>query len=178
MMYFCVQYLTLIDMLKSKSFLFILTVFISLTLLFSCKKDNPAVSGTQWTVDDITFSADKNGGFFFQNDTAAIFGANTKSKDAVLLLFKSKPAEGVYSVVNFQKKSKPSLLEDNECIILVTNKSSKIAYFSLREDVGKINISNSGKKITATFSDLNLGYIDVASGDIVDAIVSGTIIEK
>ena len=165
-------------MLKSKFFLLILTVFISLTLLNSCKKDNPAVSGTNWSVDDLKFNADKNGGVLLKTDTAVVFGAGTKSKDAILLLFKSQPTSGVYSVANIQKKNKADMLGDNECIILVTYKSAKITYLPLKDDVGTINITTSGKKITASFSNLKLGYIDPNSADLVDSYVSGTIIEK
>jgi hypothetical protein len=147
--------------------------------LISCKKDPSAVEGTQWSVDDFKFSADKNGGFFFENDTSALFGANSKSKDAIILLFKSKPAAGVYFVVNTQTKPSTQMYEDNECSMLITNKTGGVPlYLCLVEDAGTIDISYSGKKIIASFSNVKLGYIDLGSGDIVDATASGTIIEK
>ena len=166
-------------MFNSKfSFLF-LSILISTTLFFSCKKDNAAVDGTNWSVDGFQFNSNNQGGVLIENDTATLFGAGTTSKDAILFLFKEKPSAGVYTVVNVQTKPNIALYDDNECNVIITNKSGDVpAYLSLADDAGVVNVSVSGKKLTATFSNLKLGYLDKNSAEIVNAYASGTVIEK
>lgn len=166
-------------MLKSKFSLFFFSALISLTFLYSCKKDNSASEGTQWSVDSFNFSSDKKAGVMLETDTATLFGASTTSKDAILLLFKKRPSAGMYYVVNTQVKTNVSMYEDNECSMIITNKTGGVViYLPLTDDAGTVDISVSGKKITASFSNVNLGYIDPSSGDLVPSLASGTIIEK
>ena len=178
MMYFCNSFTIHMTMFKNKSFLLFLSVFFALTVFISCKKDNPAVEGTTWRVDTTSFVADKNGGFFFQNDTAAIFGASSKSKDVIFFIFKTKPSPGVYNVINTVSKPDIPTYDDNECSVIITTKNPQNIYLPVTDDVGTVNISVSGKKMIATFSDLKLGFIDPLSADIVVAFASGSIIEK
>ncbi len=166
-------------MFKSKFSIFLLGVIISSSIFWSCKKDTSAQEGTNWSVDNYKFNSDKKAGFVIERDTATLFGATSESRDAILILFKKKPTAGMYYVVNTQVKTNVAMYDDNECSMIITNKSGGIAaYIPLVDDAGSLDMSVSGKKLTATFSNVNLGYIDPTSGDLVESIASGTVIEK
>lgn len=165
-------------MFKSKFSFFFLSIIISMTFLFSCKKDRAAVDGTKWSVDSYNFNSNNKGGVLLETDTGALFGASTSSNDYILILFKQNPSAGVYNVVNTQNKPNSTLYEDNDCSMLITNKSGGgEVYLALTDDAGFVNVSVSGKKITASFSNVKLGYL-TNTGSIFDAYASGTIIEK
>lgn len=157
------------------STLFVLAVSL---LTFSCKKDkSPAVSDTWWQVDAKTFNSNNNAGVLIQNDTATIFGASTKDNDAILIVFKNKPTDGIYHLIDTRVKTSANLYADNECAMLITSKNEKKSYWSLFEDGGMVSVQVKGKKTTATFTNVKLGLID-ESLNITESFASGNIVEK
>ncbi len=161
-----------------KSFpLFVLMTLISVVVLYSCKKGNTAVAETRWFVDDYTFQANNQGGVLLQTDTGAIFGAGTSDKDLILIGFKSNIGTGTYKVVNATKKAKREDFADDECALTITHGKDKL-YMGLFDDAGVVNITQSGKKYTATFNNVRLGYLLLPSTDIIEVSASGKIVEK
>lgn len=166
-------------MLKNTYTIFLSSILFSAILLFSCKKDNPAVESTKWSVDGYQFTSDNQGGVLIETDTGALFGAGTTSKDAIVILFRNKPIAKSYEVVNIVNKPKVVDYTDDECSIMITNKSGNVAvYLPLLDSAGVVNVSQSGKKITATFDNVRMGYLDATSGDLVEVSASGNIVEK
>lgn len=161
-----------------KSFpLFVLMTLFSVVALYSCKKENTAVAETQWFVDDYIFQANNQGGVLLQTDTGAVFGAGTSDKDLILIGFKSNIAAGTYKLANTTKKTKREDFADDECALTITHGKDKL-YMSLYDDGGVINITQSGKKYTATFNNVRLGYIALPTTDIIEVSASGKIVEK
>lgn len=162
----------------NKSFsVFATLLLLSTVFFFACKKDNSAVSGTKWSVDNYNFQANNNGGVLAQSDTGAVFGAATQgNSDWVLIAFKSNLTPGIYKVVNASTKKNKNEYAANECLLSIKHGKDKI-YLPLFDDAGVINITQSGQKFTATFSNIRLGY-PTENLDVIEVSASGTIIEK
>lgn len=165
--------------MSGKSFFtFLSALVVSTILIVSCKKENTAVASTWWSVDNVTFEANNSAGVFLQTDTAALFGASSRNKDGIIILFKKAPTTGAYNLIDISKKTKAADYADNECSMLITQPNEKKSYWSLYEDGGVVNISVSGKKLTAQFDDLKLALVDVTTLDLTEVRASGRIVEK
>ncbi|MCO5230325.1 MAG: hypothetical protein M9958_04120 [Chitinophagales bacterium] len=162
--------------------IFLVAFIASSMMLFSCNKDSenqPNSSDTKWSVDSYNFTANNNGGILIASDTGALFGASDKEKNSILILFKNTPNLGVYNVVNSTKKTNTSMYNSDDCSMMITNKtSSDGVYISILDTAGVVNVSKSGSKLTATFTNVKLGVIDKASAAIKPVYATGVIVEK
>lgn len=155
----------------------ILLLLGSIVFFYSCKKENPAVINTWWQVNQKRFESNKNAGVLLVTDTATIFGAASNNKDAVVIVFKKKPDAGRYYVVDTRIKTSAAAYADNECAILITDILGLKSYWSFFHHEGVVDVSYSGKKMKASFTNVKLGLID-ESLIITESFASGNIVEK
>lgn len=156
------------------SFLLLCT---SVSIFYSCKKDNSAIENTWWQVDQKQYQGNASAGVFLERDTATVFGAATDNKDALLLLFKKKPVAGRYYIVDTRIKTKAIDYADDECSMMIYDVLEKKSYWSFYHHEGVVDISLNGKKVIAKFSNVKLGLLDV-NLDIYEVNASGSVQEK
>lgn len=167
-------------MFKKMLSLLSITAFLSVILLSSCKKENSAVANTWWNVDNYSFEANNSAGVLMPTDTATLLMASSSNKDAIVILFKNTPTAGAYNLIDIRAKAKAVEYADNECSMLITQATDKKSYWSLYDDGGIVNISVSGKKVTAEFNNVKLGYVDLTTPalNVTEVTASGKIVEK
>lgn len=182
-------------MLKQSFFTFAsLCILIGFTML-SCSKGNKAMEDTYWHVNDEVYQSNSKAGIIVNpRSGGTILIAQSERNDVVLLGFNNLTS-GTFKVPNLTSNKTldelmhldPNNLKDlgelgnNECLIIVSNKNKNTLYLPIMANGGVVNISQSGKRFTATFNDIHLGEIIVSNQntlDVKEVVVSGRVVQK
>lgn len=144
-------------MLKKLPFLLALA---AITVFSSCKKDEEDGGGggttlndNQWKVLDVTYTGSAVLGSFWTEAQKTLGSATDDAKSLVAVKFAAKPtANGTYTV-----KANGDALGATECFVTIINAPSTI-FLSSGKSGDVVNVTVSGGKVTATFSNVEMLY--------------------
>jgi hypothetical protein len=155
--------LPLENITNMKKLFFITWIVITSLSFYCCKKNNTKTTSTsQWNLGGTTYQ-----GSVTTYDTSTGYtdlNSIDKASNSIGIIFYTHAAvSGTFNVIN-----NSTLTNDNDCILTAGNNTTE--YTSSEVGTSTVTLTNSGGKITATFSNVTL-----AKGS-TTLIISGTLI--